>query len=169
MHEALGFLGAQAIQYLLIADRAQGGDSQYLGLPSTKQPGPVSSGQQPHLTLDGTYLSQTSTIDAAVLAEQPPAHFLLDNLVEGVVEFLRRILLAKTLFQFPAEFVQRGAQLLLTAKATQGLPDPPFAPRAHHIQHFFWNLGINELALGLADLLGQALLDLDHTLHGLMA
>ncbi len=72
--EALGLLRVEAVQALLLAGHAQGGDSQDLSLAPREEARTVGSRREAHLAGDGPDVPRAASVGAYALAQDVRAH-----------------------------------------------------------------------------------------------
>src|ERR1700694_5294595 len=78
MHEALELFEAEAVELLLVTNRAEGDDAERLGLTARKQRRAVGAGQEANLTRDRPDLGRLASVRADPLVEDLAANALLD-------------------------------------------------------------------------------------------
>ncbi len=167
---ALALFGAQAVQHLLFARRAECHHAEHLRLSAREDRGAVGTRQQSRLARD-----RANVLGAAAVRPDP----LLENLRADV---LLQLFLEEAGDLFGALRILRaelGDQLLLhggkrgLARGLIGVVDGRLEARLDEFGDGFGQLlvfrGRDELALGLASLRGQLTLHLDQLLDGLVA
>src|SRR2546428_11494799 len=84
MHESLELLEAEAVEFLLVPDRAQRHDAERRGLTTGEERGPVGSRQDAHFTADRSDLGRLAAVGAQTLVKDLGAHALFDFGLEAL-------------------------------------------------------------------------------------
>ena len=166
---ALFGLAVDAVQHLGIADRAQGGHGQHLGLAAGEQTGAVYAGQQAHFGGQRADFIHLAAVHALLLIQQPAAHDELLGLIHALVNlrFLTGIQRVEVLVYF---FIN-GLQALIADGLIVRIHGQLYVLHRkllHGLEHIVVGLVARIGELLLADLLLDALDKLDDLLVALM-
>src|SRR5699024_8660898 len=80
-----GFLFVDAVQQLVVANRAQSGHREHLGLATGEHTGTVGPGQQAHFSGQGPDLVHAAAVHTLLLVQQPAAYHVFLGAVHTVV------------------------------------------------------------------------------------
>ena len=155
----LGLLLVDAVQQLVVPDRAQGGHGEHLGLATGEHAGAVDAGQQGHLGGQGAHVVHAAAVHALLLVQEPAAHHVLLGQVQALVDFglLVGVLLGEVLVHVLVDGLQALVPHVLVVGVQSG-PHSVLGVIPDGLEHLVLRLvgGVGELLL--ADL-GLDILD----------
>ncbi|KKR74136.1 MAG: hypothetical protein UU16_C0005G0023 [Candidatus Woesebacteria bacterium GW2011_GWA2_40_7] len=167
MDKALALFQSQAVQHLLLAGGAQGGDGQDLGLPAGEKAGAVGARQEAYLAAKGADFRDAAPADAPALIQDAGPYLGLELDIDGGQDFF----LGEGLAEVPAELLGELSKhllaliLVLLGQGLRQLHIDDFGDGFHRRRV---SLGFGDGQLGQAHRLPELLLQLDDALVGLV-